>query len=239
MTKSQLPKRILKMFIGALLILILLLSAFFALGAILKNDLGLSPWGTGMYQITTGSMGKKLPVGSLIFITAVAPDKIKTRDMVTFYSDTEDKIITHRVRNVISDENGYIYTTRGDANPADDPPLPYDKVIGRVLFYIPSGLLHTVMLDILPYFAIALILAGIIIIICVAIKEKKKKKALMEAEAKTMEANQPEDEASDDIFTGTPNGLGAFPQYEKEEGELINQSKKTEVLSDDGSDSER
>ena len=107
-------------------------TAMTALGVALKDERQLSPWGTGFFYIASGSMDPVLPVGSLVWVNTVSPDKIKVNDVLTFFAANGRDIVTHRVREVSLLGDHYLFTTRGDANNTDDPPLAYNRVIGRV-----------------------------------------------------------------------------------------------------------
>jgi signal peptidase I len=117
-----------------LLTLMFLLTAVTALGAALKDERQLSPWGTGFFFITSGSMEPAMPVGTLAFVVAVSAEKIIEEDVITFFSANGRSIVTHRVKAITGSEGNYVFTTRGDANNVDDPPFGYDRVIGKVMF---------------------------------------------------------------------------------------------------------
>jgi len=132
--KSKLLK-ILKATTTVLLVLFFLLSLFLAIGSIFKNEKQISPWGTGIFTVQTGSMTPAISPGSLVFVRAVAAEKLKVQDIVTFYSQRSNEIVTHRIVSIQPEEN--IYITRGDANNTDDDPISYENIIGRKMFSLP------------------------------------------------------------------------------------------------------
>ena len=131
--------KILKISGVAALIGLLLLTAFTALGVVLADENQMSPWGTVFFFVNSGSMDPAIPVGSLIFVKSIKEEDISENDIITFYSANGRDIVTHRVREVDYSENGHVYTTRGDSNNADDPPLSYDRVIGQAYLLIPGA----------------------------------------------------------------------------------------------------
>jgi signal peptidase len=71
-------------------------------------------------------------------IVTVAPKEHELRkgDVVTFaMSQDSSELVTHRIRRA-GPEPG-VYTTRGDANKADDPPITFKDIAGRHVFTIP------------------------------------------------------------------------------------------------------
>ncbi len=88
------------------------------------------------FYIQTGSMGTAIPKGSLVFAKQVPFEEIRAGDVLTFHSDDGDEFFTHRVVKV--DEKNQMFTTKGDANEANDPsPTSYYFVQGKVSFSIP------------------------------------------------------------------------------------------------------
>lgn len=137
------------------------------------------------YGVTSNSMAPLYPQGSVIFVGKTEPEKIQVDDVLTFYL-SDGVVASHQVfeNNVEEqylrtqginnhDENGNIIQ---DANP-----VPYENVIGKVLFGVPYlGWIHKYITT--PpglYYAIGSI-ALVIIINCAVsaletIKEKKEK----------------------------------------------------------------
>ena len=103
-------------------------------------------FGYHMYNVISGSMEPAVKVGSLIYVRADEPAKIKENDIIAFYSSEEDGgIITHRVieNNAVAGR----FRTKGDANDTEDlTPIEYENYIGRVSLVVPyMGELFTVM----------------------------------------------------------------------------------------------
>ena len=52
--------------------------------------------GYEMFEIVSGSMEPTIPVGSVVYVKNVEPEKIESGDIIAFYKDEGD-IVTHRV----------------------------------------------------------------------------------------------------------------------------------------------
>ena len=98
--------------------------------------IGLEP-----YVVLSGSMEPTYHVGSLIYVKDVDPYELESGDVITFMLD-EDTVATHRIVEVVPDENDSTvvrFKTKGDANDAEDGSLVhYKNVIGSPVFTIPK-----------------------------------------------------------------------------------------------------
>lgn len=148
-----------KITINIILWLSVLLALFLLAGNIFRNEKQLSPWGTGFFTVLTGSMTPAISPGSLIFVREVSAEEIKINDVLTFYGpENSDSVTTHRVVNIDIKGTDYFYITRGDANNIDDLPVPYDNIIGRMVFSVP-------LLGMLPDLLKNPVIAGSLIIV--------------------------------------------------------------------------
>ena len=90
--------------------------------------------------VLSGSMEPNYPVGSLIYVKKVDPLTLEAGDVITYTID-EDTVVTHRIVEVIPDENDPTivrFKTKGDANEAIDGTLAYSpNVAGTPVFTIP------------------------------------------------------------------------------------------------------
>lgn len=96
--------------------------------------------GLQVFTVLSGSMEPAYHVGSLIYVKDVDPYKLESGDVITFMLD-ESTIATHRIVEVISDENDASvvqFRTKGDANNTVDGGLVhYRNVIGKPVFTVP------------------------------------------------------------------------------------------------------
>lgn len=96
--------------------------------------------GLQVFTVLSGSMEPNYHVGSLIYVKNVDYKELKSGDVITFMLD-EDTVATHRITEVVPDENEpetLRFRTKGDANEAEDGTLVhYKNVIGTPIFSIP------------------------------------------------------------------------------------------------------
>ena len=78
-------------------------------------------------------------VGSLIYVKNTDPDDVQVGDAITFVLDESLTVVTHRVVEIETDEDGAIrYTTKGDANETvDGSPVHEKNLVGKPVFTIP------------------------------------------------------------------------------------------------------
>ena len=87
--------------------------------------------------VLSGSMEPTYHVGSLLYVKEADTDKVEVGDPITFYLD-ESTLVKHRVVDI--DEKNRTYTTKGDANNAEDgTPVSFDQVLGIPVFNIPQA----------------------------------------------------------------------------------------------------
>lgn len=98
--------------------------------------------------VLSGSMEPALPVGSVVIAGPVEPHEIDVGDIITFtHADpaqtevantTTLPLVTHRVIDIETTEEGIVFHTQGDANTVpDEPPVPAADVRGKVWYHIP------------------------------------------------------------------------------------------------------
>ncbi len=96
-----------------------------------------------LYNVITQSMVPNInPQDVVLTVKVKNPDDIKIGDVITFYSTSSismGKIITHRVVELVTTDNGVAYRTKGDFNTAPDTsPAEFHNVIGKVVLRIPQ-----------------------------------------------------------------------------------------------------
>jgi len=90
--------------------------------------------GVRMLTVLSGSMRPVLEPGDIIIIKDNT--NIVEGDIITFKSN--NLIITHRVVNMTSGEDGLLYSTKGDNNNVEDKILiKQENILGEYLFRIP------------------------------------------------------------------------------------------------------
>lgn len=91
-------------------------------------------WGYEAYNVVSGSMEPEIPVGSILYVKPMEPEKVKESDVIAFRSG--DSVVSHRVvRNKLVEGE---LVTKGDANAGEDlNTVPYKALIGRVEYHLP------------------------------------------------------------------------------------------------------
>jgi signal peptidase I len=111
-------------------------ASLFVLGALLTFCLHRS-WRTyTVHAVLSGSMGRAVPKGSLIFTEQQPQAAYVIGDVITFPlpSNPRDSV-THRIVRI---EKGRTVLTQGDANPNGDGwNIPTDLIIGKVVLVVP------------------------------------------------------------------------------------------------------
>lgn len=88
--------------------------------------------------VTSGSMGRAMPVGSVAVTRLVDARSIAAGDIVSFRYPGGKETITHRVVGVSAENGRQVLETKGDANATTDPePVVTSGLIHRVERVIP------------------------------------------------------------------------------------------------------
>ena len=83
-----------------------------------------------IFNVISGSMEPKIPVGSLIIVEPREASQVEEGEVIAFMSN--GSVITHRVVENLSFEGEFV--TKGDANLQEDMGnVPYDHLIGVVI----------------------------------------------------------------------------------------------------------
>lgn len=97
--------------------------------------------GIKVFAVLSGSMEPTYHTGALIWVKGVDYKELKPGDPITYMLD-EETVVTHRITEVVPDENDpevIRYRTKGDANDVEDGTLVhYKNVIGTPIFTIPK-----------------------------------------------------------------------------------------------------
>lgn len=93
--------------------------------------------GYQLYGVLSESMTPAYSVGGVVYVREENPDNIEVGDVISFITKSNsDTVMTHRV--VEKNEEEQYFITRGDANNTEDAePVGFERLIGRVEFYIP------------------------------------------------------------------------------------------------------
>ncbi|SDJ76049.1 signal peptidase, endoplasmic reticulum-type [Nocardioides sp. YR527] len=92
------------------------------------------------FTVLSGSMRPGMPPGSLVVVRPVDPATLRIGDVITFQLRSgEPAVATHRITGIGTDTTGErVFTTRGDANDADDvKPVRMVQVRGERWYWLP------------------------------------------------------------------------------------------------------
>lgn len=93
-------------------------------------------FGMRLYGVASGSMEPEYGTGGVVYVAQCDTAALAVGDVITFRLGTDtDYVMTHRIASI--DDEGY-FVTKGDANDTEDPePVAPERVIGRVVGYLP------------------------------------------------------------------------------------------------------
>lgn len=125
--------------IGNILFYLILISLILVCFTMLRaKKMGVQPsvMGYKFYTVLTGSMSPTIVPGDLVIVKETPASEIKEGDIITFASTQSENITTHRVKQVIEEEE-IKFVTKGDANNVEDPnPVSEKLLVGKVVKYI-------------------------------------------------------------------------------------------------------
>ena len=100
---------------------------------------GLRFMGLRAYTVLSGSMEPEIPAGALIYVRKEHPESLQRGDVITFLLDS-DRLATHRIVEVIQENDQLWFRTKGDANSIPDgAPVHSKNVIGVPVLTIPGA----------------------------------------------------------------------------------------------------
>ncbi|MHC1600780.1 MAG: signal peptidase I [Candidatus Nezhaarchaeales archaeon] len=102
--------------------------------------------------------------GDIIFVVGVKPSDLQVGDVIIYRAN--DKLIVHRIIDIIIYNGKYFFKTKGDNNLMPDPGLvPEDRVVGRVVGVLLPRV-GAIFKLIMPY---KYVIVGLLIVLAVAI----------------------------------------------------------------------
>ena len=89
--------------------------------------------------VVSGSMEPNMGTGQMAIAKPLNPDLIQIGDVIAFRSpDDPHSIITHRVIEIVEDENNVRFRTKGDANSGPDNfVVPAENLEGKIILHVP------------------------------------------------------------------------------------------------------
>lgn len=115
--------------------------------------------------------------GDIILVVGVKPSDLNVGDVI-IYKTYNDRMIVHRIIEVIINDGKYFFKTQGDNNPLPDPGLVSEtQVVGRVIgVLIPKvgGIFKFIM----PYKYVIVGLLLVLAVILIVLPSNKKKEVM-------------------------------------------------------------
>jgi signal peptidase len=154
--------------------------------------------------VLTDSMYPEIKSGDLIIIKTVDVEQLQAGDVISFFDpdSTGTSVVTHRIVR-IEKENGLTFITKGDANNAEDTPLPAANVVGIYKALIPGAGNVAMFLQTTPGLVVCVALPMVLLIAYELIRRKKYEKSKEQdtkallAELEALRARQAEADAKD------------------------------------------
>ncbi len=118
---------------------LIIVAAVFVLCTVIFTKSGEAPsvFGYTVLRVTTGSMKPTYDVDTLIVVKKVDPETIKVNDVISFYSQDpilDGAVNTHRVVEILEEEQGRVFVTKGDNNNVTDAyNVESEYLIGKVV----------------------------------------------------------------------------------------------------------
>lgn len=90
--------------------------------------------------VQSGSMEPAIKTGDLIVCKQIDSEQVKKGDVIAFFDpdSNQNKVLTHRVVEIVEEDGALFFQTKGDANKTEDrSPVSADKLVGLYQFRIP------------------------------------------------------------------------------------------------------
>lgn len=105
---------------------------------LLASAFGPTLFGFESYVVSSGSMGRAMPIGSVALNRLVDARAVAIGDIISFRYPGRSDTITHRVVSIEDADGGRGFTTKGDANTSNDAqPLLAKGSIHKVEHVVP------------------------------------------------------------------------------------------------------
>ena len=135
--KKEKRKKILEILVILITLVLLILLGYVGYLKFVKKTNDISLFGFRFYIVSSGSMEPNYNIGDIIIIKEKSEDEIKVGDVINFVLTNENNTVTHRVVNIIKENDKILYQTKGDNNTSVDSDLiSFDKVHGIIVYKI-------------------------------------------------------------------------------------------------------
>lgn len=143
----------------------------------LKGEKKPNVFGLYFFNIVSESMSPTLEVNDIIITKQVAPKKLQKGDIITF--EQNNKVISHRIVQIINKKESKVFITKGDGNLVQDDYVKQEQVYGKVIFHIPKmGKIVEYIQNKEGFIRIAIIVIIFFVLICLRDNKKSKRKMI-------------------------------------------------------------
>ncbi len=92
--------------------------------------------------VMTDSMYPEIEAGDLVICHTLDAEDVQDGDVIAFFdpASTSGAVVTHRVVDIIEQDDGLYFQTKGDNNNVEDQELvPAENLVGQLLYVIPGA----------------------------------------------------------------------------------------------------
>lgn len=163
-------KKIIKRIIKYIILVILMI--LFIINIILSFEENTHIFGIHIFNIISESMEPTLEKNDIVIVQKCKESQLHKGDIITFLQD--EKIISHRILNIVKENGITKYETKGDNNKiTDSNKVEFEQIYGKVVFKIKNiGQIVNYIQNIRGF--INIIILAIIIYIFVSLRDKQK-----------------------------------------------------------------
>lgn len=160
-----------------ILILLILIPILFVSGVILINsyvhpDEVPSFFGWKPFIVLSGSMETQISVGDLVIVKEVDTSTLKKGDIIAFREN--DIVITHRIDDIITEDDKVKYITKGDNNNTRDEGTVLPEQVEGIFICNISGLGNLAIFIQTPIGMIVSLSIPVILLVIIGIMDSKK-----------------------------------------------------------------
>lgn len=133
--------------------------------------------------VLTGSMEPEISSGDLIICHAIEPSEVKTGDVISFFDPEGNglSVVTHRVVEIVQENGGLSFRTKGDANNVEDKtPVPAENLVGIYQTRIRGAGNLAMFMQSTPGFVVCVGLPLLFMVICDLLRRRRYEKSKKE-----------------------------------------------------------
>ena len=135
--RSLKVRKVLKIICKVILAIVLLLCLIIGYKKIVLQEPNVELFGYQMYVVLTGSMKPDINPNDIVVIKKVNQDDLKEGDIITFNIGGKSSTVTHRIIEIVKQDDKVLYRTKGDNNNTQDADLvKYEDIQGIFIFKI-------------------------------------------------------------------------------------------------------